>query len=158
MGFRIPAVLVSPYARRRHVNHEIYGFESILKMIRYKFGLPPLTPRDLYANNIATAFDWEKPDFTPPDLPQPPEIIVTGCPGTPPVSSSGAGIDGGALGGGSPGPLLGGASSPYETPERKPHDLYKMVSSGYLERLGFNYRPATPATMYRSPSSLGFST
>ncbi|MGA8339626.1 MAG: alkaline phosphatase family protein [Solirubrobacteraceae bacterium] len=34
MGFRIPAVVVSPYARRGYVDHTIYGFESILKMIR----------------------------------------------------------------------------------------------------------------------------
>jgi phospholipase C len=46
MGFRIPAVVVSPYARRGHVDHSVYGFESILKMIRYRYGLPPLTPRD----------------------------------------------------------------------------------------------------------------
>ncbi len=59
MGFRIPAVVVSPYARRGHVDHSIYGFESILKMIRYRYGLPPLTPRDLFANNIAAAFDFE---------------------------------------------------------------------------------------------------
>jgi phospholipase C len=59
MGFRIPAVVVSPYARRGYVDHSIYGFESILKLIRYRYGLAPLTPRDLYANNIAHAFDWE---------------------------------------------------------------------------------------------------
>ena len=46
MGFRIPAVAVSPYARRGHVAHSIYGFESILKMIEYRFGLAPLTRRD----------------------------------------------------------------------------------------------------------------
>ena len=63
MGFRIPAVVVSPYARRGHVDHSIYGFESILKMIRYRYGLPPLTPRDLYANNIAAAFDFEHPQL-----------------------------------------------------------------------------------------------
>src|SRR6202012_5837632 len=41
MGFRIPAVVVSPYARRGHVDHSVYGFESILKMIRYPYGLAP---------------------------------------------------------------------------------------------------------------------
>jgi phospholipase C len=146
MGFRIPAVLVSPYARRGHVDHSIYGFESILKMIRYRFGLAPLTPRDLYANNIATAFDWEsKPRLDPPELPQPREIIVSQCPGTPLVDSGGTGID--------VGPIL---SSPLAA-ERTPHDLYRMVTSGYLERLGFRYEPATPARMFRHPSSLGFS-
>ena len=63
MGFRIPATLVSPYARRGHVDHSIYGFESILKLIRYRFGLPPLTPRDLYANNIGHSFDFEHPQL-----------------------------------------------------------------------------------------------
>src|SRR3954453_1164954 len=39
MGFRIPAVGISPYLRPGHVDHSIYGFESILKMISYRFGL-----------------------------------------------------------------------------------------------------------------------
>ena len=64
MGFRIPAVIVSPYARRGHVDHKIYGFESILKLIRYRFGLDPLTTRDAYAHNIVRSFDFEsKPDY-----------------------------------------------------------------------------------------------
>ena len=59
MGMRIPAVAVSPYVRRGHVDHGIYGFESILKMIRYRYGLDPLTRRDKYARNIAKAFDFD---------------------------------------------------------------------------------------------------
>ena len=38
MGFRIPALVLSPYARRGHVDHGTYGFESIIKLIRYRFG------------------------------------------------------------------------------------------------------------------------
>ncbi|HSS37278.1 MAG TPA: hypothetical protein VLT58_00770 [Polyangia bacterium] len=38
---------------------------------------------------------------------------------------------------------------------KKPHDLANLITSGYLERLHFKYRPATPATMFRHPSSLG---
>jgi phospholipase C len=148
MGFRIPAVLVSPYARRGHVDHSIYGFESILKLIRYRFGLPPLTPRDLYANNIGYAFDFQgKPDYSLPDLPKPAHVISSQCAGTPPADSGGTGLDGGTLLG-SPLPVI--------PPARKPHDLYALHTSGFLERLGFEYRPATPATMFRHPSSLGF--
>ncbi len=130
MGFRVPAIVVSPYARRGHVDHTIYGFESILKMIRYRFGLAPLTPRDLYANNIAYAFDYAHPRFEPPDLPTPAHIVAKSCEGVPFVP-------------------IGGAERP------KPHDLASLVTSGYLERLGFKYKPATPATMYRHPSSMG---
>jgi len=146
MGFRIPAVVVSPYARRGHVDHSIYGFESILKLIRYRYGLPPLTPRDLYANNIARAFDFEHPQFEPPDLPSPPHIMSTACPGSPPVDSGGTGLDGGGL---------LGTPLPGLSKRAKPHDLAMLHSSGYLERLGFKYRAATPATMYRHPSSMG---
>jgi phospholipase C len=150
MGFRIPAVVVSPYARRGHVDHSIYGFESILKMIRYRYGLPPLTPRDLYANNIAAAFDFESsPNYQIPDLPTPPEVIVSACAGAPLADSGGTGIDDGLLGA-PPGTLP--SPPPLAVPHREPAE---MLSSGYLERLGFHYRPATPATMYRHPSKLG---
>jgi phospholipase C len=155
MGFRIPAVVVSPYARRGHVDHSIYGFESILKMIRYRYGLPPLTPRDLYANNIATAFDFEHPNFTPPELPSPPHVISSACSGSTPVSSGGVGIDDGSvLGIPLPVPLPGLAAE--HKPKRpKPHDLANLLTSGYLERLGFRYRPATAARTFRHPSKLG---
>ncbi len=147
MGFRIPAVVVSPYARRGHVDHSIYGFESILKMIRYRYGLPPLTPRDLYANNIAAAFDFSSPEFTPPSLPQPANVISSACRGSTPADTGGAGIDGGSLIG-SP-PPVNGLHRP------KPHDLQSLVSSGFLERLRFDYKQATAATMFRHPSKLG---
>jgi phospholipase C len=138
MGFRIPAVAVSPYARRGYVDHSIYGFESILKMIRYRYGLPALTPRDLYANNIAAAFDFDSdPDYEIPDLPQPPEIVASAC--TAPATSAQAHLADGAM----------------ATERRKPHDLQSLLTSGYLERLHFDYRPATPATMFRHPSKLG---
>lgn len=147
MGFRIPAVVVSPYARRGHVDHSIYGFESILKLIRYRYAIPPLTPRDLYANNIAAAFDFEHPNFQPPKLPTPPDVISSSCPGSPPVDSGGSGLDGGSLVGAPPGTV------PSERP--KQHDLTRLLTSGYLERLGFDYVPATPGTMFRHPSKLG---
>jgi phospholipase C len=154
MGFRIPAVVVSPYARRGHVDHSIYGFESILKLIRYRYGLPPLTPRDLYANNIAAALDFEKPSFVPPELPTPAHVMSSACSGSTPVSSGGAGIDDGTLAGSPPGTIPSpGAPSSLARP--KPHDLQKLLTSGWLERFGFDYRPATPTTMFRHPSKLG---
>jgi phospholipase C len=152
MGLRIPAVVVSPYARRGHVDHSIYGFESILKMIRYRYALPPLTPRDLYANNIAAAFDWHsKPSLQAPSLPTPSHVMATACSGSVPVGTGGAGVGIGTVAGSPPGSHAAAAQ-----PERpKPHDLQKLLTSGYLDRLGFNYRPATPATMFRHPSELG---
>jgi phospholipase C len=135
MGLRIPAVLVSPYARRGHVDHNIYGFESILKMIRYRFGLPPLTVRDKYARSMARSFDFEsEPNYDVPSLPDPPQIVGKSCQGG--VGLPDPGIN-----------LL--ASRPKE------HDLAALHTSGYLERLGFRYRAATPSRTFRHPSKLG---
>ncbi len=135
MGLRIPAVAVSPYARRGYVDHNIYGFESILKMIRYRFGLSPLTTRDAYARNIVRSFDFEsKPNYEVPSLPDPPQVVSSACQGGVPVP------DPGII------PLAG---------RPKEHDLAALHTSGYLERLGFHYRPATPSRTFRHPSKLG---
>jgi len=121
MGIRIPAVVLSPYARRGHVDHSIYGFESILKMIEYRFGLRPLTRRDRYAQNIARSFDWEgRPRLSPPRLPDPAEVMSQPCQ-TAEVAGGGEG-----------------------------HDLMRLHTSGYLERIGIEYRPATTATTFRT--------
>jgi phospholipase C len=87
MGFRIPAVAVSPFARGRassssdrfRVDHGTYGHESILKLIAYRFGLGNLTKRMAYSRNIGRSFNWKRPDFEPPDLPSPPEIVTQPC-------------------------------------------------------------------------------
>ncbi len=135
MGMRIPAVLVSPYARRGCVDHNIYGFESILKLIRYRYGLSPLSVRDRYARNIARSFDFEsKPNYDIPSLPDPPQVVGHSCEGG--VALPDIGLN----------PLAG---------RPKEHDLATLHSSGYLERLGFDYRPATPGRTFRHPSKLG---
>src|SRR4051794_35723858 len=135
MGFRIPAVLVSPYARRGYVTHSTYGFESILKMIEYRYALQPLTTRDAYAPNIARAFDWRsKPRLDIPQLPDPAAVIGHQCQNRP------------------PGPKIQADGGPAPEPERpKEHDLMALLTSGYLDRLGFKYRPATPESTYRQP-------
>ena len=85
MGFRIPAVAISPYARskrkrgRYRVDHGTYGFESILKLISHRFGLGYLNRRHRYAANIGHALDWEAPDFAVPGLPDPPDVATAPC-------------------------------------------------------------------------------
>ena len=130
MGFRIPAVAISPYVKRGHVDHGIYGFESILKMIEYRFGLAPLTRRDAYAHNIARSFDFEsKPRLALPNLPSPSMVASAPC------ANGGAG-------------KAGVADRP------KPHDMTVLRTSGYLDRLGVEYRPATASGMFREPTKI----
>ncbi len=59
-GFRVPAILVSPYSRRE-VDHTQLDFTSILRFIEDNWRLKPLASRDAKANSIATGFDFSKP-------------------------------------------------------------------------------------------------
>lgn len=86
-GFRVPALVVSPRARRRHVAHGTYDHTSVLKMIEWRFGLDPLTPRDAAARNLAEVLDFSAaPDLTAPRWPVP---EVTPVPCTPGLAASG---------------------------------------------------------------------
>jgi phospholipase C len=69
MGYRIPGVVISPYADRGTVSHLQCGFESIIKLITYRFGLGDLTTRDAQATNIGLGMKWTGPNFHRPDLP-----------------------------------------------------------------------------------------
>jgi phospholipase C len=70
-GFRVPALVVSPRARRGYVAHDTYDHTSILKVIEWRWSLPALTPRDAAARNIAEVLDFS----TPPD-PSAPTFVI----------------------------------------------------------------------------------
>ena len=57
-GFRSPALLVSPYAKRGHVDHTQLDFTSELTFIENNWDVAPLAERDKKANDITTAFDF----------------------------------------------------------------------------------------------------
>ena len=69
-GVRVPAVVVSPFARRHFVSHQVHDHTSILRFIEDRFGLPALTRRDAHANPMLEFFDFKHPSFKrPPALP-----------------------------------------------------------------------------------------
>ena len=59
-GFRVPCLLISPFARRGHVAHGVYDHTSILKLVEWRWGLEPLSVRDAAAANLAAALDFSK--------------------------------------------------------------------------------------------------
>ncbi|HEV7186989.1 MAG TPA: alkaline phosphatase family protein [Blastococcus sp.] len=60
-GFRVPALVVSPRARRGAVAHGVYDHTSVLRTIEWRWGLPALTPRDANARNLAEVLDFQAP-------------------------------------------------------------------------------------------------
>jgi phospholipase C len=67
-GFRVPALLVSPYARRGFVDSTTLDFTSALKFIELNWDVPPLAERDRGAQSFLGAFDFSAP-------PRPPVIL-----------------------------------------------------------------------------------
>src|SRR5215211_3755667 len=57
-GTRVPAIIISPYAKRGYVDHTRYDTTSILKFIENRWGLAPLSTRDAAANDLTNAFDF----------------------------------------------------------------------------------------------------
>lgn len=70
-GFRVPAGVVSPYAKKDFVSHTIYDHTSVLKTVEEKWNLPALTRRDANATSLFDMVDFaKKPAFMkPPKLP-----------------------------------------------------------------------------------------
>ena len=73
LGFRVPAVIVSPYAKPDYVTEQVYDHTAILRLIQRKWNLPPLTARDAVAADLLDALNLEAPPafLTPPVLPPP---------------------------------------------------------------------------------------
>src|SRR5580693_4022276 len=72
-GFRVPAVIVSPYARPGYVSSQTFDHTSVLKLVEQKWNLPALTARDAAARAPLDALDLTgEPAFLePPVLPEP---------------------------------------------------------------------------------------
>lgn len=60
LGFRVPCLIISPYAKEGFIDHTQSEFASILKFIETVYSIPPLTPRDAKASDMMEAFDFSQ--------------------------------------------------------------------------------------------------
>ncbi len=68
-GFRVPFLVVSPYARAHFVSHVVHDHTAITRFIEARFGLPALTARDANAMPPYEMFDFSHATFaTPPTI------------------------------------------------------------------------------------------
>jgi phospholipase C len=65
LGFRVPLLTVSPYAKRNYIDRTLGEFSSPLRFIADNWGLPHLTPRIAHTTNLAHNFDFHKPPRKP---------------------------------------------------------------------------------------------
>jgi phospholipase C len=65
LGFRVPCLIISPYAKHDYVQHRFYAFGSILRFIEQALNVPPLSHfgkgfmfTDESSNSIEDSFDF----------------------------------------------------------------------------------------------------
>jgi phospholipase C len=85
LGCRVPTIVVSPFTRGNtatpRINSTLYDHTSVLKLIEWRYNLPPLTPRDASneIGNLAQALNFANPDTSVPALPVITPPIPTPC-------------------------------------------------------------------------------
>ena len=60
LGFRVPLVVVSPYARHGYVSHQVHEASGFITFIEKNFGLQNLGTRDVMADAFSDCFDYRQ--------------------------------------------------------------------------------------------------
>jgi phospholipase C len=77
LGLRVPTVVASPFSRGNpddpRVSALVFDHTSVLKLIEWRWGLRPLTPRDASSDvlSLAYALNFKEPHDSVPNLPEP---------------------------------------------------------------------------------------
>ncbi len=75
-GYRIPMIVISPFANQNYVSHHVMDTTAVLAMVEDRFGLSPLTNRDASYNSAQTTnatmaefFNFTNPPWATPPTP-----------------------------------------------------------------------------------------
>jgi phospholipase C len=59
-GFRVPLIVISPFAKQGYVSHRMHDFGSLLHFIEWTYGLPSLGYEDARSDNLDDCFDFRQ--------------------------------------------------------------------------------------------------
>jgi len=68
-GYRVPLIVISPFAKKNYVSHTVADYTAILKFIETRFGLASLTERDAAQIDMTEFFDFSNPPWLTPPTP-----------------------------------------------------------------------------------------
>jgi phospholipase C len=68
-GYRIPLVVVSPFAKQNYVDHTVADYTAMLKFIETRWNLPALNARDAAQQDMTEFFDFNNPPWITPPVP-----------------------------------------------------------------------------------------
>jgi phospholipase C len=76
-GFRVPLIVVSPWAKQKYISSIVQDHTSITSFIEHKWNLPAMTFRDANAHPMTDYFHFKKPAFKhPPKLAAAPKLAA----------------------------------------------------------------------------------
>ena len=76
-GYRLPLIVVSPYAKKHYVSHTVMDTTAVLKLIEQRFSLSALTKRDAAQKSMTEFFNFNMPPWMTP--PSPPAQSTSGA-------------------------------------------------------------------------------
>jgi phospholipase C len=68
-GYRLPLIVVSPFAKKHYVSHTVMDFTAILKLIEQRFNVSSLTKRDAAQKSMNEFFNFNIPPWVTPPTP-----------------------------------------------------------------------------------------
>jgi phospholipase C len=77
-GFRVPSIVIGPYAKRDYVSHVVYDHTSILAFLERKWNLQAMTYRDANANDLTDFIDVQAMKSGQPTFPELPALVTAG--------------------------------------------------------------------------------
>jgi phospholipase C len=76
-GYRVPLIVISPFAKKNYVSHTVYDYTAALSLIEKRFSVAALTKRDAAQADMSTDFfDFVNVPWATP--PQPPAQVTAG--------------------------------------------------------------------------------
>ena len=70
-GFRVPLIVVSPYAKAQYISHSTHDFGSVLKLIENTYNLPSLGYADVAADDFSDCFNLTQSPLVFQTIPAP---------------------------------------------------------------------------------------
>jgi phospholipase C len=68
-GYRVPCLVISPFARAGYISHELHSHVSLPRFAEIVYGLAPLTARDAQASTMLDCFDFNQAPRAPVTMP-----------------------------------------------------------------------------------------
>jgi len=64
-GFRVPTLVISPWAKPHFIDNTTYEFASMIKLADTLFSIPPTAPRVVAANDMMNSFNFSEAPLAP---------------------------------------------------------------------------------------------